>query len=107
MAIAQTEIIADAHGAVEMDWKIEFAGLVDQDAKDVILKDTVVVVGGNAASVISGVDGFGFFARRIAEIKATEIGGLKLHGYAAFFLAVSQSLAHEIFIAGEVGGQAG
>src|SRR5712671_1301313 len=106
MAIAQTEIIADAHGAVEMDGKVEFAGLVDQDPKDVILKDTVVVIGRNAAGVIFGVNGFRFFARRIAEIKAAEIGGLKLHGYAAFFLIVSQSLAHEGFITGEIGGQA-
>src|SRR5260370_15255045 len=103
MAIAQTEIIANAHGAVEMDGKMEFAGLVDQDAKDVILKDTVVVVGGNAAGVIFGVGGFGFFARRIAEIEAAEIGGLELHGHAAFFLVVSQSLADEGFITGEIG----
>src|SRR6267378_3771727 len=107
MAIAQTEIIADAHGAVEMDGKIEFAGLINQDAKDVILKDAVVVIGRNAAGVIFGVNGFGFFAGRIAEIEAAEIGGLKLHGYAAFFLIVSQSLAHEVFITGEIGGQAG
>src|SRR6267154_1383370 len=105
MAIAQTEIIADTDGAVEMDGKIEFAGLVDQDAKNVVLKDAVVVIGRNAASAISGVDGFGFFAGRIAEIKATEIGGLEFHGYAALFLIVSQSLADEVFITGEIGGQ--
>src|SRR5882762_753585 len=105
MAIAQTEIIADADGAVEMDGKIEFAGLVDQDAKDVILKDAVVVIGRNAAGVIFGVNGFGFLAGWIAEIEAAEIGGLKLHGYPAFFLVVSQSLADEVFITGEIGGQ--
>src|SRR6266850_44670 len=105
MAIAQAEIIPDAHGAVEMDGKIEFAGLVDQHAKDVILKDAVVVIGRNAAGVIFGVNGFGFFARRIAEIEAAEIGSLELHGHAAFFLIVSQSLAHEVFITGEIGGQ--
>src|SRR6266699_1040277 len=100
MAIAQTEIIADAHGAVEMDGKIEFAGLINQDAKDVILKDAVVVIGRNAAGVIFGVNGFGLFAGRIAEIEAAEIGSLKLHGYAALFLIVSQSLADEVFITG-------
>src|SRR5882757_4471355 len=105
MAIAQAEIIADAHGAVEMDRKIEFAGLVDQDAKDVILKDAVVVIGRNATGVIFGVNGFGFFARRIAEIEAAEIGSLELHGHAAFFLIIGQSLAHEVFITGEIGGQ--
>src|SRR5712671_6693500 len=107
MAIAQTEIVADAHGAVEMDRKIEFAGLINQDAKDVILKDAVVVIGRNAAGVVFGVDGFGFFARRIAEIKATEIGSLEFHGHAALFLIIGQSLPHEVFIAGEIGGQAG
>src|SRR6267154_5460370 len=106
MAIAQTEIIADAHGAVEMDGKIEFAGLVDQDAKDVILKDTVVVIGRNAAGMIFGINGFGFFARWIAEIEAAEIGSLELHGHAALFLIIGQSLAHEVFITGEIGGQA-
>src|SRR5712675_3107648 len=101
MAIAQTEIIADAHGAVEMDGKIEFASLVDQDAENVVLKDAVVVIGRNAAGVIFGVNGFGFFARRIAEIKAAEIGSLEFHGHAAFFLVVGQSLADEIFITGQ------
>src|SRR5712672_505160 len=105
MAIAQAEIIADAHGAVEMDGKIEFAGLVNQDAKNVILKDAVIVIGRNAAGVIFGVNSFRFFAGRIAEIEATEIGSLKLHGHAAFFLIVSQSLADEGFITGEIGGQ--
>src|SRR6266404_4440134 len=105
MTVAQAEIIADAHGAVEMDGKIEFAGLIDQDAKDVILKDTVVVIGRNAAGVIFGVNSFRFFAGRIAEIEAPEIGSLKLHGHAAFFLIIGQSLAHEVFITGEIGGQ--
>src|SRR6267142_3685177 len=105
MAIAQAEIIADADGTVEMDGKIEFAGLVDQDAKNVVLKDAVVVIGRNAAGMIFGVNGFGFFAGRIAEIEAAEIGSLKLHGYAALFLIVSQSLAHEVFITSEIGGQ--
>src|SRR5882757_1172060 len=105
MAIAQAEIIADAHGAVEMDRKIEFAGLVDQDAKDVILKDAVVVIGRNATGMIFGVNGFGFFARRVAEIEGAEIGGLEFHGHAAFFLIIGQSLAHEVFITGEIGGQ--
>ncbi len=104
MAVAQAEIIPDAHGAVEMDGKIEFAGLVDQDAKNVILKNAVLVIGRNAAGMIFGINGFGFFARRIAEIEAAEIGSLKLHGYAALFLIVSQSLADEGFIAGEIGG---
>src|SRR5712671_4194166 len=105
MAVAQAEIIADAHGAVEMDGKIEFASLVDQDAKNVVLKDAIVVIGRNAAGVIFAVDGFGFFARRIAEIEAAEIGSLELHGHAAFFLIIGQSLAHEVFITGEIGGQ--
>src|SRR5712675_2697907 len=102
MAIAQTEIIADTDGAVEMDRKVEFAGLVDQDTKNVILKDAVVVIGRNATGVIFGVDGFRFFAGRIAEIEAAEIGGLELHGYAAFLLIVGQSLPHEVFITGEI-----
>src|SRR5882762_1563321 len=105
MAIAQTEIIADTHRAVEMDGKIEFAGLVDQDAKNVILKDAVIVIGRNAAGTIFGVIGFGFFARRIAEIKAAEIGGLEFHGYAALLLIVSQQMADEGVITGEIGGQ--
>src|SRR5712672_3234675 len=107
MAIAQAEIIADTYGAVEMDGKIEFAGLVDQDAKNVVLKDAVVVIGRNSTGVIFGVNGFGFFARRIAEIEAAEIGSLEFHGHAAFFLIIGQSLAHEVFITGEIGGQAG
>src|SRR5258708_9555017 len=100
MAIAQAEIIADAHGAVEMERKIEFAGLINQDAKNVILKDAVIVIGRNAARMVFGVDGIGFFARRIAEIKATEIGGLEFHGYAALFLIVIQSFGPEVFITG-------
>ena len=57
--------------------------------------------------MIFGVNGFGFFARRIAEIEAAEIGSLELHGHAALFLIIGQSLAHEVFITGEIGGQAG
>src|SRR4029077_14660143 len=106
VAIAQAEIIADADGAMEMDRQIEFAGLVDQYAKDIILKDAVVVVGGNAAGVVLAVNGFGLFARGIAEIEAAEVGGLKLHGHAAFFLIVGQGLGNAGLIAGKIDGQA-
>src|SRR6266849_4874927 len=105
MAVAQTEIVADAYRAVEVNRKIEFAGLIDEHTKDVILKDAVVVVGGDAAGVIFGVNGLGFVARRIAEVEAAEIGDLELHGHAAFFLIVSQSLPQEAFIASQIGGQ--
>ena len=52
----------------KMDGELELAGLIDEHAEDVVLKGAVFVFGRDAAGMIFGVDGFGFFARGIGEI---------------------------------------
>src|SRR5260370_13033201 len=88
-----------------MHGEIQFSCLIDQDAKDVILKRAVVFVGGNAAGMVFRVDGLRFVARRIAEIEAAKVRGVKFYGQATFLLIVGDGLACEGFIAGKVSGQ--
>src|SRR5262249_28362095 len=98
IALAEAEIIADAHGGMKVHGKLQFAGLQDHDAENVVLKETVLVGGRNAAIFVFGVDGGRLFSRRIAEIKSAKVSGFELHGNAAALLIVLHRAADEIFI---------
>ena len=88
IAVRQAEVIANAHGAVKMDGEFQLSRLIDQHAKNVILERSVVFFRRHAASAKLRIDGFCFFARRIAEVQRAKIGGFKFHGHAASFLVV-------------------
>ena len=105
IALAETEIVADTDGGMEMHWQFKFAGLIDQNAENVVLKQAVIFGGRNAAGMVLGINGVGLFARRIGEIKRAKVSGFKLDGNAAAFLIVGHGAADKIFIAGEVGGK--
>src|SRR5262249_7897632 len=43
IALAEAEIIADAHGGMKVHGKLQFAGLHDHDAENVVLEEAVFV----------------------------------------------------------------
>ncbi len=68
VSVVQAEVIADADGAVDVRGDVQLAGLIEQNAEDVVLKCDVFLGRWDAAGVIFRVDRFGCGAWRVGEI---------------------------------------
>src|SRR5438128_10131202 len=80
IALAETEIVANTDGGMEMHWQFKFAGLINHDAEKVVLKQAVMFGGRYAAGRVLQIDCVGLFASGIGKIKGAKVGGFKLDG---------------------------